>query len=89
MHHARVTAVLVPLTPALVGCSVPAPARPSAAEPAASPALSTSPAGTVVTLGSDAEGMVFDPVTGLLAVAVRRPDRLLLVDGATGATVRE
>lgn len=62
--------------------------RPGAAEPAGSPVLSAQPAGTVVPLGPGAEGMAFDDRTGLLAVAVRNPDRLLLVDGATGRTVR-
>jgi sugar lactone lactonase YvrE len=95
MHSARFAAVLLPLTLALGGCSSaapvadpadPPPAR--AAEPADSPELTTDPAGTVVPLDPDAEGMVFDPVTGLLAVAVRDPDRLLLVD-RDGAAVHE
>ena len=59
-----------------------------AAEPADSPEPATAPAGRVVPLDPDAEGMVFDPVTGLLAVAVRDPNRLLLVD-RDGTTVRE
>jgi hypothetical protein len=91
MPRARFAAVLLPLTLTLAGCSsAPAPVadpRPAtAAEPADSPALTTDPAGTVVPLDPDAdadanaEGMVFDPVTGLLAVAVRNPNRLLLVD---------
>jgi DNA-binding beta-propeller fold protein YncE len=93
MRRVGVTAVLLSLTLALGGCSSSAPssaqAPPRAAEPADSPALAAAPAGTVVALGPDAEGMVFDPATGLLAVAVRNPDRLLLVDGATGSPVRE
>lgn len=86
-----VAAVLLPLTLVLGGCSSSEPAATppaKAAEPADSPALTVAPAGTVVPLDPDAEGMVFDPVTGLLAVAVRDPDRLLLVD-RDGATVRE
>jgi len=89
MRGARFAAVLVPLTLALGGCSA-TPAAvppPGAAEPADSPALTAVPAGRVVPLDPDAEGMVFDPVTGLLAVAVRDPDRLLLVD-REGAPVR-
>ncbi|WP_369138275.1 hypothetical protein [Modestobacter versicolor] len=92
MSRARCAAVLLPLSLALAGCSStgppadPAPAK--AAEPADSPELTTDPAGSVVPLDPDAEGMVFDPVTGLLAVAVRDPDRLLLLD-RDGATVRE
>ena len=86
-----VAAVLLPLTLVLGGCSSSEPAETppaKAAEPADSPALTVDPAGTVLPLDPDAEGMVFDPVTGLLAVAVRDPDRLLLVD-RDGATVRE
>ncbi|SDY55339.1 hypothetical protein SAMN05661080_03837 [Modestobacter sp. DSM 44400] len=90
----RVTAVLLPLTLALAGCSgasapAEAPEPLGAAEPADSPTLMAEPAGTVVPLDPDAEGMVFDPVTGLLAVAVRNPNRLLLVDEDTGMPVRE
>lgn len=92
MRRALATAVLLPVVLAVAGCSPSAPqpaAQPTkAAEPAHSPALTTAPAGTVVALDPDVEGMVFDPVTGLLAVAVRKPDRLLLVNGATGAPVR-
>lgn len=70
---------------ALGGCSPDGPAqRPGAAEPADAPELSADPAGHVAQLGADPEGMVFDSVTGLLAVAVREPNRLLLIDGATG-----
>jgi len=90
MRRARAAIVLCCLL--LAGCSSAETAAPAdemrAAEPADSPALTTEPAGTVVPLDPDAEGMVFDPVTGLLAVAVRDPDRLLLVD-RDGATVRE
>lgn len=60
------------------------PESPGAAEPADSPELSVDPAGQVRDLASNPEGVVFDAVTGLLAVAVREPNRLLLVDGATG-----
>ena len=47
------------------------------------PDVTTTPAGVVRTVGALAEGAVFDARTGLLAVAVRNPDRLLLIDGAT------
>ena len=60
----------------------PAPAH-TAAEPAVSPALSGVAAGTVVAVGAQPEGIVYDQVTGLVAVAVRKPDRLVLLDGAT------
>jgi DNA-binding beta-propeller fold protein YncE len=59
-----------------------------AAEPARSPALEAEPAGRVVPVGHKPEGLAFDPRTGLLAVALTRPDRLALVDGRSGRTVR-
>ena len=59
------------------------PAAHHAAEPATAPPPSVTPAGTVRTVGALAEGAVFDARTGLLAVAVRNPDRLLLIDGRT------
>lgn len=90
----RTAAVLLPLALVLAGCSsgsddaAPAEQPAKAAEPADSPELTTDPAGTVVDLDPDAEGMVFDPVTGLLAVAVRDPNRLVLTD-ADGVVQRE
>lgn len=65
------------------------PEGPGAAEPGRSPELSVDPAGTVRTLAEQPEGMVYDADTGILAVAVREPNRLLLVDGATGAVRAE
>lgn len=55
-----------------------------AAEPGRSPELTTTPAGAVQPLDTQPEGMVYDAQTGLLAVAVREPNRLLLVDGVSG-----
>ncbi|MDQ3053301.1 MAG: YncE family protein [Actinomycetota bacterium] len=69
--------------------SDPEPEPPGAAEPADAPEPSVEPDGQVTDLASNPEGMVFDPVTGLLAVAVREPNRLLLVDGATGQVQTE
>ncbi|MPQ99611.1 YncE family protein [Modestobacter sp. I12A-02628] len=91
MRRRRAAALPLLLVLAVTACSASddGPGRPGAAEPGRSPELTTDPAGTVVDLDPDAEGMVFDPVTGLLAVAVRDPDRLVLADGATGAVVRE
>jgi DNA-binding beta-propeller fold protein YncE len=60
-------------------------AQPRAAEPARSPALSTAPAGRVVPAGEQAEGIIADPATHLVAVGVRDPDGLALLDGRTGA----
>ena len=59
-----------------------------AAEPARSPPLEAEPAGRVVPVGPKPEGLAFDRRTGLLAVALTRPDRLALVDGRSGRTVR-
>jgi hypothetical protein len=59
-----------------------------AAEPARSPPLEERPAGRVVPVGHKPEGLAFDRRTGLLAVALTRPDRLALVDGRSGRTVR-
>jgi hypothetical protein len=59
-----------------------------AAEPARSPPLDERPAGRVVPVGHKPEGLAFDRRTGLLAVALTRPDRLALVDGRSGRTVR-
>ncbi len=56
----------------------------AAPEPARAPAPSAPPAGQVVALGGGRpEGMVADPVTGLVVVALRDPDRLALLDPAT------
>jgi DNA-binding beta-propeller fold protein YncE len=57
---------------------------PRAAEPARSPELEARPAGRVVGVGNRPEGLVADPVTGIVAVALREPDRLALVDGRSG-----
>lgn len=66
----------------------PVPLGPPAAEPAASPPLTTPPAGRVVPVGMAPEGVVADPVTHLVAVGVREPDVLALVDARTGDLVR-
>lgn len=49
------------------------------------PASSGTVPGTIVPLPGQPEGLAFDPVTGILAVAVREPGGLVLVDGRTGA----
>jgi DNA-binding beta-propeller fold protein YncE len=72
---------------------------PRAAEPDSSPPLEVRPAGRVVPVGNRPEGVVADPLTGLVAVGLREPGRvngaggaepgaLALVDGATGAPAR-
>jgi DNA-binding beta-propeller fold protein YncE len=56
---------------------------PRAAEPADSPPLSTRPDGVVAKIGERPEGMAFLSASGLLAVAIRGPNRLAFVDPAT------
>ncbi len=58
-------------------------------EPADSPPLEKKPAGKVVDIGSLPEGIVADPKTGLVAMGLRDPDKLALVDGKTGKVVRK
>jgi DNA-binding beta-propeller fold protein YncE len=61
-----------------------APAK-RAAEPAGAPTTLVAPAGRLVALGGGGpEGLVADPKTGLVAVALRAPGRLALVDGRGG-----
>lgn len=74
---------------AAAGCgSAPDRELPPAAEPASSPPLQSRPAGTVVPVGFKPEGVAADPATGLVAVALREPARLALVDGRTGRVRR-
>ncbi len=67
----------------------PDPRLPPAAETANSPELTRPPSGEVFPVGPIAEGVVADPRTGLVAVGLREPFRLALVDGATGEVRRE
>lgn len=78
----------------LPGCGTapvasPRPPLPPAAEPANAPEPARPPAGRVVSVGPIAEGVVADPVTGLVAVGLRDPFRLALVDGRTGEIRRQ
>jgi DNA-binding beta-propeller fold protein YncE len=61
------------------------PAFPPAAEPAVSPAVTATPVGRIVAVGAAPEGIVADPLTRTVAVGVRRPDQLVVLDAATGA----
>jgi DNA-binding beta-propeller fold protein YncE len=81
-------AALACLAAVLVACGGSSDRLAPAAEPARSPPLGREPAGTVVPLGHKPEGLAFDPVTGLLAAGLANPDRLAIVDGDTGLTVR-
>ncbi len=57
-------------------------------EPAVAPALTHSPVGRVVSVGAAAEGIVAAPAAGVVAVAVRDPDRIVLLSTRTGRVVR-
>ncbi len=73
--------------PATSGPPVPLQAAP---EPARAPTPGTAPAGTVLDLGGGRpEGMVADPVTGLVLVALRDPDRLAVVDPGAPRVLRD
>lgn len=56
---------------------------PPAAEPAVSPQADQILGGRIVTLTGEPEGIVADPLTGLVAVSTREPDRLLLIGEKT------
>lgn len=74
---------------ALGGCGSEPDARlPPAAEPPRSPVPTQPPAGDVTPVGKRPEGIVADGPTGVVAVALRRPARLALVDGASGRVLR-
>ena len=88
---ASVVTVAVGLTAALAvsGCGGSHGVRHRAgAEPAVSPAPRPAPLGRAVTVGAGAEGIVADPARGLVAVAVRDPPRLALLNAHSGAVVR-
>lgn len=87
-RNALLTGV-VAITAVLAGCgSDPGNTRPGAAEPATAAAPSVAPAGVVRTIGDTPEGIVYDARNSLVAVAVREPDRLLLLDPTSFAVRR-
>ena len=59
------------------------------AEPAVAPALTRTPAGRVVSVGAAAEGIIAAPAAGVVAVAVREPDRIALLSTRTGRLLRD
>lgn len=61
---------------------------PPAPEPAEAPPLEEEPAGRVVEVGPAPEGIAADPETGLVAVALRNPNELALVEGESGEIAR-
>ena len=57
-------------------------------EPAEAPPVEEEPAGRVVEIGDSPEGLVADPETNLVAVGLRDPDLLALLDGESGDVIR-
>lgn len=97
-HAASALCVLTLVAVALTGCTGPGgapppvpvvapspPVPPPPAEPGDAPPVTSVPLGRVLSLpGGAPEGAVVDPSTGILAVALRQPDRLALIDTASG-----
>ena len=95
-HLLRLSLVAIAFV-AFVGCGVPeqevsegraGEESAPAAEPAEAQPLEEEPAGEVVEVGGGPEGIVADPETGLVAVGLREPDELALIDGGSGEVVR-
>ena len=81
----RAGAAVVAVVLAAAGCgSSSARHHRAGAEPAVSPASAHPPVGRSVTVGALAEGIVADPSARLVAVAVRHPDRIVVLDARTG-----
>lgn len=72
----------------VTACATGHPVQRRAAEPGKAPVPAVSPAGQVVPVGTEAEGVAVDPLTNLAAVGVRNPFGLALVDTRTGKVVR-
>lgn len=66
---------------AIAGCGQPATPR-GAAEPAVAPTLAAIPAGQLVHVGFEPEGIAVDLVSHLVSVIVRSPDGLVILDPA-------
>lgn len=94
MRH-RWIAVTVLAAALVTGCGSSPPARPPAselppaAEPARSPIVTVPPAGRTVPVGAIPEGIVADPRTRIVAVGVRDPFALALLDATTGTVSRK
>lgn len=87
-----VAIVLFAILFALVGCgSEQGSSEQDASEqsPEESSPPAPEPAGRVVEVGNEPEGIVADPETGLVAVGLRNPNELALVDGSSGEVVRD
>ncbi len=71
------------------GAAPPTSELPPAAEPAPAPVPTAPPAGRTVPVGAAPEGVVVDPQTHIVAVGVRDPTALTLLDATTGAVLRK
>ena len=85
--RARIVLPLLTAVALLAGCGSEE-SNPPPAEPATSPPVAEKPAGEVRRVGSEAEGAVVDSQTGLAAISFRDPNRIELIDVATGRTVK-
>ena len=72
----------------VTACTTSTPTLNKAAEPARAAVPATIPAGTVLRVGHQAEGVAVDPLTHLAAVGVREPFGIALVDTRSGRLVR-
>lgn len=89
LRSSVVVACAVSAALGLAACGSQEPAElPPAAEPPNAAPLTERPAGTVTRIGKRPEGIVADPGSGLVAVALRRPAKLVVVRAATGEVVR-
>jgi len=80
----RAACLLVLVTAA---CGASGPAGGAVGEPAVAPVPSQPPAGRVVGVGHGPEGVAVDPTTGVVAVALRSPAAIAVLD-PTGQVVR-
>jgi DNA-binding beta-propeller fold protein YncE len=88
MRRWRLLVPAMVLVGGLIGCDEPPAAEPAESPPAAEPAPAppdAQPTGLVIDVGAQPEGVIADTATGLVAVAVREPNALVLVDARTGA----
>ena len=85
MSAPRAAVLAAALATALLlgGCSGEEVRLDPAAEPASSPELTAAPAGRVLPLADQSEGIAFDARTGTLAYASYRPGRVTVLDAAT------
>ena len=99
LRSSLVAIMLAAILFALVGCggseqqgaseqSADEEAASRAPEPAEAQPLEEEPAGELMEVGNEPEGVVADPETGLVAVGLREPALLALVDGSSGEVVR-